>query len=345
LKGQQDKFKEIRAKVSQVVAMLNEERTGADLAEARKFLQEAADAIRMNDLDQALSLIGKAELAAKPTIQYLLDRAKNMESNGSQAYKEERFSEAIELWQKSLAEYNGAKELALERKEEDIIKALSSTIASVQQDIEMVQKRKASAEVTVIVEEESKAADQTPKPTAVGELVDVFISYVEEDANMALEIALLLEEEGYTTWCYGIDSVPGFSYLIQAGQAIERSKAFLLVVSPHSLVSHQVTQEVIQAHESNKYFFPVLSGITHTEFQNRQPEWRLAVGIATSIQILLGETVSVISRFVDGLKTVGIIPRINPDATRIEMIRKGLASRMKDKNIMTEELEAPKVAK
>ena len=46
---------------------------------------------------------------------------------------------------------------------------------------------------------------------------DVFIAHVEEDADVALEIALSLEEAGYTTWCYEVDSIPGPSYLIQTG--------------------------------------------------------------------------------------------------------------------------------
>jgi len=50
---------------------------------------------------------------------------------------------------------------------------------------------------------------------------DVFISHVEEDADSALEIALGLEEAGYTTWCYEGDSIPGPSYLIQTGQPVE----------------------------------------------------------------------------------------------------------------------------
>ncbi len=36
---------------------------------------------------------------------------------------------------------------------------------------------------------------------------EIFISHVEEDADIALEIALGLEEAGYTIWCYEIDSI------------------------------------------------------------------------------------------------------------------------------------------
>jgi len=57
------------------------------------------------------------------------------------------------------------------------------------------------------------------------------------------------------------------------------------VISPHSLGSRQVTNEVVRAGESNKEFIPVRRDITHIEFQNRQPEWREAVGAAGSIRI------------------------------------------------------------
>ncbi|MFC2021478.1 toll/interleukin-1 receptor domain-containing protein [Chloroflexota bacterium] len=50
---------------------------------------------------------------------------------------------------------------------------------------------------------------------------DIFISHVEEDSVVALEIALELEEAGYTTWSYEIDSMPGPSYLVQTGEAVE----------------------------------------------------------------------------------------------------------------------------
>lgn len=98
---------------------------------------------------------------------------------------------------------------------------------------------------------------------------DVFISHVEEDSDVSLELALGLEKAGFTTWCYERDSIPGTSYLIQTGRAIEQCKAVILVISPHSLGSNQVTKEVVRAHETGKQFIPVLRDITHPEFQNR----------------------------------------------------------------------------
>ena len=94
---------------------------------------------------------------------------------------------------------------------------------------------------------------------------DVFLSYVEEDAEIAREIASGLEAAGYTAWYYHRDSVPGAYYLTQAAQAIETAPAFLLLISPDSIISGQVDKEVILAHEFDKVFVPVLRGLTHAE--------------------------------------------------------------------------------
>jgi hypothetical protein len=152
----------------------------------------------------------------------------------------------------------------------------------------------------------------------------VFIAHVEEDSDIALEIALGLEEAGFTTWCYEVNSVPGPSYLVQTGQAVEQCNAFILLISPHSLRSRQVTIEIVRAHECSKHFIPVLRGITHVEFQNRQPEWREAVGSATSINILQDRVTNTLTRIIVGLKTLGIQPLPKPKAARITMIKMAL---------------------
>ena len=42
----------------------------------------------------------------------------------------------------------------------------------------------------------------------------IFISYAEEDSSVAFEAASGLEAQGYTTWLYETDGVPGLSYLL-----------------------------------------------------------------------------------------------------------------------------------
>jgi formylglycine-generating enzyme required for sulfatase activity len=113
----------------------------------------------------------------------------------------------------------------------------------------------------------------------------IFLSHVEEDFDVVEQLAQGLESGGYEVWFYERDSVPGRSYLLQTGEAIERCAAFLIVISAKALGSQQVTKEVVRAHEHGKSFIPVLRGLTHAEFQARQPEWREAIGAAASITL------------------------------------------------------------
>jgi len=152
----------------------------------------------------------------------------------------------------------------------------------------------------------------------------IFISYKEADSNIALNIALGLEEAGYMTWSYELDSVTGVSYLINTKENIEKSIAFLVVISPRSIVGGQITREIVRAHENDKPFFPVLFGISHKEFQSRQPEWQEAMGAATSTSITPESANDTVNNIVAGLQAQGIDPRATPDITRIERIRKAL---------------------
>jgi hypothetical protein len=175
-------------------------------------------------------------------------------------------------------------------------------------------------------------------------MADVFIAHVEEDADVALEIALSLEEAGYTTWCYEFDSIPGLSYLIQTGKAVEQSEIFVIIISPHSLGSRQVTQEVVRAHESNKHIIPILRDITHVEFQNRQPEWREAIGAAASISISQMGIAGILPRIVSGLKVFNVSADMKTDSERIKQMRRALGKEPGQK-ILKPDKELPETVK
>jgi hypothetical protein len=149
------------------------------------------------------------------------------------------------------------------------------------------------------------AAPQRLEPTMVTSGSHIFISHVVEDAGIASEIANGLEKAGYKAWYYERDSVGGLSYLLQTMQAIERSQAVILLISPNSLSSNQITKEVVRTHEAGKPFIPLLYGISHVEFQQRQPEWREAIGSATSISISKEGVSKVLPRIIDGLARLG----------------------------------------
>jgi hypothetical protein len=134
----------------------------------------------------------------------------------------------------------------------------------------------------------------------------VFVSHVEEDGDTALSLSSDLEAAGFQTWYYERDAVPGVSYLVQVGDAIDTAQAVVLLISTTSLGSHQVTTEVVRAHEASKPILPVLLDVSHVEFQSRQPEWRAAVGAATSISVAPRGVAAVAQALVAGLLRLGV---------------------------------------
>jgi hypothetical protein len=141
---------------------------------------------------------------------------------------------------------------------------------------------------------------------------DVFVSHVEEDAAAAVQVAERLEKAGYSTWYYERDSVPGPHYLAQVSGAIERSQAVVLIISAHSLGSHQITTEILTAHEHAKPFLPLLCGISHAEFAARQPVWRQALVAATAVAIPPNDVPGIVPRVIEGLEALGIRPGGQP---------------------------------
>ena len=154
----------------------------------------------------------------------------------------------------------------------------------------------------------------------------IFISYVEEDSDVALQIASALEAKGYGTWYYERDSVPGPAYLAQMGEAIEQAQAVVLIISPRSVGSNQVTTEVVRAHEANKAFIPLLNGISHGEFQTRAPVWRQALGASTSVEVREENIAEVAGRIIEGLEALGLKPdAMGSEAERSRITREAQA--------------------
>ena len=156
-------------------------------------------------------------------------------------------------------------------------------------------------------------------------MADVFISHVSEDSAVALEIAHELERAGYSTWCYELDAMTGPSYLLQTGQAIERCRVCLVVITPNALGSRQMTCEIERAHEEGTHLVPVLQGLAHEEFQKRQPDWREAIGTATSVRVGRGGVGGVIDRLVVGLAALGVPRSDVPAPERLGVIRAAMA--------------------
>jgi hypothetical protein len=136
----------------------------------------------------------------------------------------------------------------------------------------------------------------------------VFISHVAEDAATASELAVGLEEAGYTTWFYERDSLPSPPYVTQILQAIAHSTVVIVLVSSAALGSWQVDRDIFHAFKTEKAMIPVLIGITHKELRHRHSDWVLMFGGATWLSLPPDGVSAFIPRLVQGLKRMGVEP-------------------------------------
>ncbi|MGV1036588.1 MAG: toll/interleukin-1 receptor domain-containing protein [Candidatus Nanopelagicales bacterium] len=138
--------------------------------------------------------------------------------------------------------------------------------------------------------------------------MSIFISHVEENQATSEAIVRGLQSAGYEAWSYELSSVPGPTYLLQVMNAIEQASAVILVISPQALGSHQVAREIEAAHELDRPIIPVLQDITHEKYLQRRPEWRLALGGYTSIEVPRDGVDAIMHKIVGGLQAFGVQP-------------------------------------
>ncbi len=153
----------------------------------------------------------------------------------------------------------------------------------------------------------------------------VFISYNNADRRLVDELSQSLEGAGYNTWFYDRDSRVGFNYMDYVGALISECQAMVLLISPLSVESQQVTREVIRACEENKFVLPVLCGMTYAQFQKLAPIWRQALAGIAALE-LPPQGISAISpRLVEALHNRGIQPAGVP-AQALGLIHNAAAS-------------------
>ncbi len=136
----------------------------------------------------------------------------------------------------------------------------------------------------------------------------VFVSYVEEDGDVAHEIAKHLEAHGYSSWYYERDCPAGADYFEETFKAISDCEAMAIIISPRSLPSDQITREIVRAVEANKATLPLLLDLTHDEYAHRRPGWKQAMAAANATRLRANEIPGIIPALVAGLHAKGIHP-------------------------------------
>jgi hypothetical protein len=134
----------------------------------------------------------------------------------------------------------------------------------------------------------------------------VFISYVQEDGAVAYEIAAGLEAQGYSSWYYERDCPAGADYFEETHKAISDCEAMVILISPRSLPSDQITREIVRAVESSKATFPLLLEVTHDDYAHRRPGWHQAMAAANATRIPPERVATVVPSLVAGLGAKGI---------------------------------------
>lgn len=148
-------------------------------------------------------------------------------------------------------------------------------------------------------------------------MANVFVSHTGDDSLVAFELADSLERHGYSTWYYERNSLPGVCYLTQSAEAIEQSDAVLLIISPRSVTSREVTKEVEHAHRTGKRVIPVLLEILYSEVADRQPAWNVALGTAVAVSIRDGQCEEIVEKIARTLLQDGVAPSVGPDVGQV----------------------------
>jgi hypothetical protein len=151
----------------------------------------------------------------------------------------------------------------------------------------------------------------------------VFISYRNTDRTLAIELSQSLEAAGFTTWYYERDTRAGFNYMEYVGELIAGCQAMVLLISAQSVLSGQVTREVIRACEENKYVLPVLCGMNYEQFQTAAPAWRQALAGIAAVELSAEGIAGLVPHLTQSLQSMGIQPSgTNAGSPRITILYK-----------------------
>jgi hypothetical protein len=113
---------------------------------------------------------------------------------------------------------------------------------------------------------------------------DVFLSHVEQDAEVAAELRTALTAAGHSV-----------------GDDIDTCAVVIVLASVDAEASAQVRDEILRAHDRGTPLVPVLIGTTHVELTGRQPEWRAAFGASTSIEVPPEGVAAIVPRVLQGV--------------------------------------------
>ena len=98
----------------------------------------------------------------------------------------------------------------------------------------------------------------------------VFISYSRKDSDFALKLGKDLKEKGVNVWLDQLDIKTGQIWDDEVEKALNSRNQFLIILSPESVSSKNVMDELSYAFEENKQIIPVLINDCKRPFRLRR---------------------------------------------------------------------------
>jgi hypothetical protein len=99
---------------------------------------------------------------------------------------------------------------------------------------------------------------RTPTPAIPANFRSAFVSYSRSDSEFALRLATDLKAAGASVWLDQLDIPPGASWDLTVQEALTKCPAFLVILSPFSVRSDNVSDEVAFALDKKKKVLPIL---------------------------------------------------------------------------------------
>lgn len=219
-------LKEVEEEVSKALKLFRENNTGANIEEAKSLLRDTATAVGRDQFGEALSLAKKAQLAANPTTEYLLGRAKGLEGQGNAAYQNQDYSRAVESWKACMAEYGRVRELAVRRGEQDIVRRIAENTSSIEADIKSAILAKASRDVAAVVSQANEMVAEAKRQYSSGRFDEAAQGFqlARQNYSAALDLAAksgLPDEPSLRETLAGIQESVENCYLGRANQMLE----------------------------------------------------------------------------------------------------------------------------
>lgn len=90
--------------------------------------------------------------------------------------------------------------------------------------------------------------------------MQIFLSYAHADEAFAKALASQLQRRGFSVWSPAEEVLPGDNVWLQTGEALKKSRAMVVLLSPDSVRSEHVRHEIEYALGDSNYagrLFPV----------------------------------------------------------------------------------------